>query len=558
MQVIWPELRQPPEIGAWDKKGIDLLAWADSGPFTVVMQCKGYEVQSPGKVQLRDAKKSIAKFHASGHTAKLYVLAYNRPGSDREFHTTLEKEAGGLVRDGIVERAEVWSRETILQRVFDAMAERINEQLKKAAGLLLVRLQRLSEFHMPFLDRVPIRESELILRRYEPCKIQQLSELSLRSSDKLILNSSDSRWALLVGAFGAGKTTSALHAATSGPLIPIFVPAKALPPDKLRTGTSVFLIEVLRALGLYASFGWDYGGSVSDTLLLEKMAGSVLGALLRKPKSAYLVVVDGLDENRTYCTLEGVQHLSNQLAELRCPIVLTTRREQLAEQFGNFSAAMTEASAKYGPRRTARLLEMEPWDTSIVIDLVNQAASQREGTEASRLKEFADIMETSEYKHIYGELPTNPLFLSFILEDVVEFGIRKSGRAEIVRSWVKRKIRRDRASVERLSPDESLDLEALVVRVLTVLREAAGVMVEETEKGWRLTESIEEQKLSDIAAKTFRQPMESLLPILLNSVLIPLGYRNEQGLKIGFVYQVLQEYFCNFSISPGKLENSKM
>ena len=79
--------------------------------------------------------------------------------------------------------------------------------------------------------------------------------------------------------------------------------------------------------------------------------------------------------------------------------------------------------------------------------------------------------------------------------------------------------------------------------MLAVLREAAGVMVEETEKGWHLTESIEEQKLSDIATKTFRQPMESLLPILLNSVLIPLGYRNEQGLKIGFVYQVLQEYF---------------
>jgi len=60
-------------------------------------------------------------------------------------------------------------------------------------------------------------------------------------------------------------------------------------------------------------------------------------------------------------------------------------------------------------------------------------------------------------------------------------------------------------------------------------------MVEEAEKGWRLTESIEEQKLSDIATKTFRQSMESLLPILLNSILIPLGYRNEQGLKIGFV-----------------------
>jgi hypothetical protein len=97
--------------------------------------------------------------------------------------------------------------------------------------------------------------------------------------------------------------------------------------------------------------------------------------------------------------------------------------------------------------------------------------------------------------------------------------------------------------VERLSPDESLDIEALVARVLAILQDAAGVMVEETEKGWRLTESIEEQKLSDIATNTFRQPMDSLLPILLNSVLIPLGYRDEQGLKIGFVYQMLQEYF---------------
>lgn len=543
MQVIWPELRQPPEIGAWDKKGIDLLAWADRGPFSVVIQCKGYEVQSPGKVQLRNAKESIVKFHASGYTAKLYVLAYNRPGSDREFHTALEKEAGVLVRNGIVERAEVWSREIILHRIFDAMAEKLNKQLIKSADILLARLQHLSEFHIPFLDRVPIRESELIFRRYEPCKIRRISELRLRSCGKLILDSSDSRWTLLVGVFGAGKTTSALHAATSGTVKPIFVPAKALPPDKLRTGTSTLLIEVLRVLGLYASFEWDDKELVNDRLLLEKMAGSVLGALLRKPGSGYLIVIDGLDENRAYCSLEGVQHLSNQLAELRCPIVLTTRKEQLAEQFGNFSAAMTEASAKYGPGRTARLLEMEPWEPRIVTDLVNQTVSQRKGKEASHLKEFVEMMETSKYKHIYGELPTSPLFLSFILEDVAEFGIRKSGRAEIVRGWVKRKIRRDRASVERLSPDENLDLEALVVRVLAVLREAAGVMVEETERGCRLTESIEEQKLSDIATKTFHRPMESLLPILLNSVLIPLGYRNEHDLKIGFVYQMLQEYF---------------
>jgi len=63
-------------------------------------------------------------------------------------------------------------------------------------------------------------------------------------------------------------------------------------------GDTIPLVKSVCELGLYASFGWDNGESVNDALLLEKMAGAVLGALLRKPKSAYLIVVDGLDENR--------------------------------------------------------------------------------------------------------------------------------------------------------------------------------------------------------------------------------------------------------------------
>lgn len=545
LQIIWPTLTQPPELGHWDKKGIDLMSWSDEHGLDVVVQCKGYEVIEPGRQQLRQAKESIAKFRDAEQHADHYLLIYNRPGKNRDFHLELEESINELVSIGKVRKAAVWSRETILRHVFDAMARRIDAQLVESARELRLRLERFADLKLPFIKHVPIRVSQLRFKRNEPCVIHEVASSAPKDSEALLLSDGDYRWTLAVGHFGAGKTTAVLQASSQESTVPLYVPAKALSSKHLRTGTSRFLTEVLRSLGLYDTLEMDRTTSPDIGALLEKLAGSVLGSLLRQPDSNYVLILDALDENRVYCSIEGIQHLSNQLAEFRCRIILTTRREQLAEQFGNFGVAMTEASAKYGPNRPARLLEFEQWSPDMIENLLEKLLRQADIDEDSKkhLNRFASVLASGEYHDFYGELPKNPLFLSFILEDVVDSGVRTSGRRELIHRWVARKIRRDRASPARLSPDDSLDVSALVDRVLELLRECAGAMIEKKDECILMTETIDEREVLSIASLIFRDQSSSLLALLLNSVMMPIGYRKAGGLKIGFIYQTLQELF---------------
>lgn len=301
---------------------------------------------------------------------------------------------------GVAEHAEVWSTETLMDCVFDAMRERIDQHLRRSATRLLERYERLFEFRLPFINRIQAAEHELIFQRYRPCELKCISVVHLCNADEIILKHSDARWVLLVGVFGAGKTTSALHTAISSPLTPIFVPASVLPADILRQSTSLFLIEVLRAQGFFNELDDDYALEEDVSERIEKMAGSVLGYLLRHPDTGYLMVIDGLDENRVYSKLEGFQHLSNQLAEFRCPIILTTRREHLADQFGNFSTALTEASEKNGPRRSARLLELNPWTTSMIQNVVESLLAKVEPRVKENVEEFAKLVREGRYQTI--------------------------------------------------------------------------------------------------------------------------------------------------------------
>ena len=560
LKIIWSDLTRPPELGAWDRKGVDLLSRSDDDHLDVVIQCKGYEVSRPGTPQLKEAKKSISKFRDSNQKAKHYVLLYNRPSSNRKFHLELESKAIDLINSKVVERAEVWDLQTFLDEVFNSMAERIDKYLIQSANELLSRFEKLSDLSFPFVDRVPIRESELIFKRYEPCKKHETKPLAIKNSQTLLLDEGDYRWTLLAGLFGAGKTTAALQAAThaGAERIPIFVQAKALTASKLLSGTNVLLSQVLRSLRLYEKLEVDDIDSSENGPMLENLAGSILGKLLRNSDSKYIFILDGLDENRVYCSSKGIECLNNQLAEFRCPVVMTTRKELLSDQFGHFTTDWPEASMKYGPNRKARLLEMEKWEPDIIRGLVKSLleSSNQIPKKKSRLKQFANILDTKDYVKFYGELPTNPLFLSFILEDVVDTGVRVSSRSEIVHRWVKRKIFRDRSISVRISPDDDLDVIFLCSYVFEVLRECAGDMIEESDSGPLLTESLNERRVSDIATRIFRKSTNSILPLLLNSVLVPLGYRDDNGLKVGFVYQMLQEFFLAKYLVHNEIESN--
>ena len=42
LRLRWPTMQQAPSTASWDRKGIDLFTWEEQGPFTCVVQCKGF------------------------------------------------------------------------------------------------------------------------------------------------------------------------------------------------------------------------------------------------------------------------------------------------------------------------------------------------------------------------------------------------------------------------------------------------------------------------------------------------------------------------------------
>ena len=80
LRLFWQFLQQLPARGPWDAKGIDLLVWADSGPFPCGVQCKGFQVQELGDDQIRQVIKSIKAFRESDAVCDTYLLIHNRDG----------------------------------------------------------------------------------------------------------------------------------------------------------------------------------------------------------------------------------------------------------------------------------------------------------------------------------------------------------------------------------------------------------------------------------------------------------------------------------------------
>jgi hypothetical protein len=211
--------------------------------------------------------------------------------------------------------------------------------------------------------------------------------------------------------------------------------------------------------------------------------------------------------------------------------------------FGDFSLAFNEFSTKKGPRRNARLLEIVQWEKKQVLQLVNQIIGKTTGVQKERLSEFLKLLSNGEYAALYSELPFNPLFLQFILEDVAAEGIQCAKRSLLLFRWVKRKIWRDRSVGGRLSPDDSIDVEDFIDRMIWLMENVGNLMTYRIGNTYKLTESIDSVSVTEEAKKLFNITSDQVLGILLNSVLMSQGLRRGSNLNVTFAFRVFQEYF---------------
>ena len=442
LRAFWPDLVHPPGLKPLDQAGIDLVVWSDSAEFPVVVQCKGLSQEERlVSEQLPQIRKSIQNFRRSDFKCQTYLLLHNRTGEDPAAH----KEIVGLLNELIENRkatvAEIWDRQTFLKKVRLKLKKIIENRIVARASKSIESHKRFFRFGGIHVDRVPVTHQQWMFgvrgnierAPAQPRKLDPSQALSARKRSK---------WTLLLGHFGLGKSTFALHAASTVSSKLIYVHSSEIPEDRGSVGTNYLMQKILGSLPIFNDFD-DVSASE-----FERLGGTLLRELLLNPDQEITLIIDGLDESTRYSTARGLIQLTNELEELRCPIVLVARKEYFDATFGNFDLALfkmglDEWSIKGGTRRKADIYTMEEWTSDEVSDFLQQCLQDSEDSEKQHMQSLVRSLEDGTLERAFGNLVNHPLFLQMIAE------IASKGRSipehpvGLIEAWTRLKIGRD-------------------------------------------------------------------------------------------------------------------
>jgi hypothetical protein len=342
-------------------------------------------------------------------------------------------------------------------------------------------------------------------------------------------------WTIVEGSFGSGKTTASLHAAQSRDRTVVFVACADLPTVGNISLNDV-LVQGVRDLTLWDRF------DDAERSMLEPLAADSAIRLLSDTAAAdqYLLLLDGLDEHRAFYSLGGFQRLLNQLIDIECPVVLTTRSEHFATLFDSYTSALAELSWKFKPDVPIPLLRLRPWAKDDSLALIQRVAGQSPSASRQRLNRLAGLVETGTAARYYGTMPYNPLMLRFIIDDVAERGILDSARAPLIDRWARRKLWRDVANHPFVAVGDVGETVDLLMHASEVI---ACRMIERTPTGVRLTESLDLKEVESIVSS---ETPFAVGDVLTNSFLMPI--RSKHGTRVVFALRVLQEFFLAASL----------
>jgi hypothetical protein len=516
----------------------------DESVITCVVQCKTSQEKLLGKSDIAQAEQSINAFQKSGLKCSTYLLIINGDGRSADYNAAVEARLKNLVASGVAQKAELWARTKLFEVAFDRMKEILLHGLRGRAKERQQAYQELFRFGHVYLPEVPAQEDHLILKPGAPCERRSIRPLETRRIATLLQDRSDTRWTLLTGLFGAGKTTAALQASSVGEYTAIFVSASELGEGASRISTNALAQEIVGALRIFehASSPIDgfYVSEPEDEEIFQRLAGAALSSLLRSETPEHVLVLDGLDENRVYLNSNGLQMLNNQLADFKCPIVLTTRFEHLSSMFGNFEALLQSLGTKRRSGRPARLLSLAPWTSTEVRRFVHEAMRSASDPEKQSLKTFLEALDDKGLHPLYADLPSHPLFLQFIMDDICSTGLHPRSQVELIRGWITRKIQRD-IEHHGMPIDEPIDEYEFIGKML-LLTEAVAAAMTSIGATVLLAEYIDATRIEALAGVIFGRRIP-LATLLLYGVMVPKAIRIGPRLEARFALRVLQEYF---------------
>jgi hypothetical protein len=549
LSLRWTGLIQAASLKHFDRQGIDLIDWGDGAPFSCVVQCKGFTVLELTRTHEEDALASIEKFRASGYRCETYVFVYNRERRDYPFHARVEAAAHELQRLGLTARALVWDIDGLVQAHQHDVLTTVETALQENTRRMLARLEQLFDTGGLVVESVPLEERRLLIQRGEPARIEPIRPAEDRRVSDLLVDPGDQRWAILIGEFGAGKSTAALHAASlhamegSSNRRIIYAEARAFDRHRIHGGLHGLLGELLRS-SLALLEGLPEPATLNPDEIIRR-AVPLLKELMGQRDAPFVVVIDGLDEARAFETVRGMVTLNNSLIELGCPVVLITRREHFVATFETFDLSLSELSKKFGSRRRpAALFVLHRWDPPHVLTLLDRIIEDADAPRAkAHLAEFRSLIASGSGVQFYADLPFNPLFLRFILDDVLADGVRSANRSQLLERWLRRKIARELAKGRELDLAPSADGGSVVDALLRAMEVLAAAMVEAGDGAIKLRESLPVEGIGNLLGADFAVARGDVTALMLNTVLVPVEFLGAGRYRIAFAFLVFRDFF---------------
>src|SRR6266550_6136782 len=154
MQTVFPTLTRTPARSAFDRAGIDHCMFAEhQDELLLTVQCKGFDVQEFGSVQLAQCLDSIASFAGSSFRTKKHLLIVNRivRGQPRE---KIETDLQALLQAKKTEQVQLLDLEAFLEMIF----QEAQRQLLQVFNKSLIDFQEQHRLRMAediYLEEVP-------------------------------------------------------------------------------------------------------------------------------------------------------------------------------------------------------------------------------------------------------------------------------------------------------------------------------------------------------------------------------------------------------------------
>lgn len=535
LRAFWPSLA----MGSGELRetsGADLIAVDAEGRVDVVVCCIGLTGSTGLKPHhLPALLDAIDRFRKSPLQCREYLLIHNLDGRNRELEEQITREAELLITSGKVRVARTWYRSQLVGGVEDRLRELIRERLHEQSELMLRQMKTLFGIGSGFVKHVPVIDQQLRLRPGDAPIVEPANPaVRVEPVADILGVPGGHQWSLLIGLYGSGKTSAALHAAADRSHEVVYVHAGSIEPRRGENSTNIVMSRILEQLRLFGD------QDDADRTILERLSGPILRGILSSEDSADTLIIDALDENRSLASPEAITTFASTLAELRCNVVLTTRQEHFRSTFGNFDHLFEGLSWRGGGNRNIRLLDLQPWSTTQVTELLSAAIIEQ--PDSASLGELRNEIARGGTGGWDLEFLKHPFFLRMIMDLTLDGEAPSGRRAEILLRWSRRKLVRDlRSARSTLIPVR--DRDAFICDVEMLMEAVAGEMTELDGNMVQLLDTLPSSRIIELAETVFGVRKPDIGTVLSVSLLVPAAVRFRHVVPVRFSHRAFHEFY---------------